>query len=1273
VPPRLAVLALLASVAAAQPTGLFHPEAGRPALQSYSPAQYGANAQVFTMLQRPDGVRLFGVFGGLAEFDGVAWQPLVSTLGSFRGLVATPDGRVHFTATTDVGWVEPVPGGPPRLHSHLGAFPAEALPAGPFAELVVHRDALHVSTTKGVVRLVDGKVDRFWPLPGATTARLSAVGDRLWFRRMGAPEILELRGDAWVKVVDDPALAGKPVHFVVADGAGEPVLGVTPGGLFRVGPDGRTVPWRTAAGDLLAGTQLYAARTLSDGSLAVGTFSDGLVLVSPDGSRARQVTLRDGLPSNLVQGLGTDRDGRLWICTANGIATLEWPPAFTVFDPRDGVDASAVRSLRRAEGRVLLGGYGGLSAVEPAPSGSLEPPRVARVSARDDVNSSGVDHRTGRILGGTFGLKTVRDGKAEELLRMDDNLLALAVARENPDRLYFAAQKGFGSIVHTADGWRLEGYAAGFAQTVMQVEQTRDGLLWLRSPVGEAWRVAVPRGADGTPDWSRPEVVPFSAIPGWLKEKSLQWTLSASDAGLNVFTPEGVLLYDAAARRFALDARFDRRVIPEGHLFALRDGPEGIWSVVFRDGRRAGGRNAMGLVRFDAGGAVRWVPLREEVATTLGALAAHEVVPDGDVPGIFWLRGLAAVMRLDLPRLSEPPPPAAPLLRSVRRDGGTLAPAADGAELRLPWSRAVLGFQYAAPLSGLGPRRFETRLLGWDARWSAPEARSETVFSGLGAGRYVFEVREHDLQGRRGPVTRVAFAIAPPWWQTPWAWAGYAALVLAAFVAVFRWRMSALEHRRQALEDLVRVRTAELAAARDQAESASRAKSTFLAHMSHELRTPLNGIIGYAQVLLRDTGVAGRQRERVAIVHTSGQHLLRMINEVLDFAKIEAGKLERRDAPFAPEPLLRELAVAHEAAAQARGLGFTLAVAADLPPHLLGDAQKLRQVLDNLLSNAVKFTARGGVTLSVGRGGGPDRWRFAVEDTGVGLSGEDQARLFQPFEQARAGRPAEPGTGLGLAITQRLVRLLGGELAVESGPGSGSRFRFELPLTAAAAPETAARPAAALRGYAGRRRRIAVVDDTPVNRTLLADLLAPLGFEVAEHASAEDLLAVPAGGLAADAFFVDIKMPGLDGLELTRRLRARDDTRAVPVVLTSASVLSFDRAAAARAGCTEFLPKPFAVEQLVDILGRVLGLEWIHAAAPAAPGGAPDGAGGLPAALAAELLALADNGDIAALRTAVARAREGHPDEPRLRQVEAAAASYQLERVRQLLQAATRG
>jgi CheY-like chemotaxis protein len=294
-------------------------------------------------------------------------------------------------------------------------------------------------------------------------------------------------------------------------------------------------------------------------------------------------------------------------------------------------------------------------------------------------------------------------------------------------------------------------------------------------------------------------------------------------------------------------------------------------------------------------------------------------------------------------------------------------------------------------------------------------------------------------------------------------------------------------------------------------------------------------------------------------------------------------------------------------------------------------------------------------------------WRFTIADTGVGMDTDDVARLFQPFEQARQGRPTEPGTGLGLAITQRLVRLLGGDLQVESSPGRGTTFSFALALPAVDAPRPASRSPFPVTGYTGPRRRIAVVDDHAINRSLLRDLLEPLGFEIVEFESAEAMLAVAPGALGADLAFLDVKLPGINGLELARHLRERADTCALPIVFTSASVLTFDHATAAALGCPDFLPKPFAEAQLNELLTRLLDLRWERAGAPAA---AAVSAAPLPSTLIDELFALAESGDIAALRGAVSAALQAHPGHVTLKQVETAAASYQLEAVRQLLRTA---
>lgn len=672
-------------------------------IRSFSAAEYRGNSQVWTMLQQPDGVRLFGLYGGVAEYDGAVWHNLTSPQGSFRGLAQTPDGRVYYTASADIGLLAKSPDGTLKLESLLGAIPAAAQPAGPFAELAVFQGKLHLSTTKGVLRWDGHAFDRFWPMDGTTTARLSLVGDRLWFRRMGGARIYELRGDEWAPVIDDPFLQGKPVHFIVAGADGTPVLGIEPGGLFRPDGHGRVAKWSTPADSILSQAQLYAAAKLKDGSIAVGTFSDGLVIVSSDGQRARQVTMKDGLPSNLVEGIGTDLDGRVWLCTFNGIATFEWPPAYTLFDRRDGVDAAMIRSVRRSEGRLLLGGLGGVSTIEPSPVDQPFPASVGRVSSRDVMNSSSLAHASGRIYGGPSGLKTIRQGKPEVVLPLEDNLTTLQLATDNPDRILFGSQKGVGSATYREGRWQLDGYAAGFQQIVGAIHQTPDGTVWARSISGDGWRITTPKLASGAPDWSAAKIEPFTTIPGWPSAKQQDWIMTSFGADLTAFLPEGILVYNSTARRFEPDRRFDRRLTPPGTLYTLESDHGGIWCAIFPGGRRAGSRHAMGRFLFAADGQARWIPLRNDVGPALGALAAHEVVPDTDNPGIFWLRGLAAVMRLDLSRLESSPVPAAPLLRRIRR-GERLLPINTDQELSLPWERAPLSFQFAAPLSGLNVR-----------------------------------------------------------------------------------------------------------------------------------------------------------------------------------------------------------------------------------------------------------------------------------------------------------------------------------------------------------------------------------------------------------------------------------------------------------------------------------------------------------------------------------------------------------------------------------------
>jgi PAS domain S-box-containing protein len=412
-------------------------------------------------------------------------------------------------------------------------------------------------------------------------------------------------------------------------------------------------------------------------------------------------------------------------------------------------------------------------------------------------------------------------------------------------------------------------------------------------------------------------------------------------------------------------------------------------------------------------------------------------------------------------------------------------------------------------------------------------------------------------------------------------------------VRVVRNADGAIDHFEGVATDVTQKREAAraLQAAKEAADAASRSKSYFLASVSHELRTPLNGILGYTQILRRDSGLTEKQREGVRVIHESADHLLALINDVLDLSKIEAGRIELHPADFDLPDFATGVERVFTPRARDKSLIFETALATDLPRFTRGDEQRLRQVVFNLVANAVKFTASGGVVFSVQRAAG-DAIRFSVSDTGPGISEDDIKKLFEPFTQVGRSQAAATGTGLGLAISRSLVERMGGRLHVESKPGWGSRFWFDVPLPAALSAAPAATAARRVLGYEGDRRRVLIVDDNATNRAVMVDMLAPLGFELAEAADGAAAL-TEAAAFKPDLVLMDLRLPGgMDGLEATRQLRKTALGAAVKIIAVSASAYDLDRNECLDAGCDSFLAKPFREEELWTIVERALGLVW---------------------------------------------------------------------------------
>ncbi len=464
----------------------------------------------------------------------------------------------------------------------------------------------------------------------------------------------------------------------------------------------------------------------------------------------------------------------------------------------------------------------------------------------------------------------------------------------------------------------------------------------------------------------------------------------------------------------------------------------------------------------------------------------------------------------------------------------------------------------------------------------------------------------------------------------------------------------ALRRYQDELEQTVLKRTAELSLARDAAEAANKAKSTFLANMSHELRTPLNAVLGFSSLMRREPGITAGQREKLDIINRSGEHLLTLINDVLEMAKIEACRLHLEIAPLDLGRVMRDVAGMMDIRAREKGLLLLLDQSSSFPRYIKGDEARLRQILVNLTGNAVKFTKEGGVTIRLGmrpedpRSSSPEGGSankpcssspeggsavkhliIEVEDTGPGIAPEDQSRLFQPFVQL-AESSMQKGTGLGLAITRQFVELMGGTISLESTPGKGSIFRIELPVELVAEAAAGIEPEGAQAGEIcglepGQPEfRILIAEDQRDNQVLLMRLMADIGLaaRLAEN-----------GGQCVAMFeewhphliWMDRRMPVMDGVEATRRIRELAGGREVKIVAVTASAFREERQLLLDAGMDDFVRKPYHSSEIYDALARHLGVKYLYRSglAQAKPAGpivlTPEKLAGLPAVMRQEL------------------------------------------------------
>ncbi len=1146
----LIVLSLASRVHGAWDT----PSWGRPVVEAFRQQQTGSASLVYCATSQPDnGALWFGTASGLLSFDGRTWQNH-SEAKMIASCAFDADGRrLWYGGWSDVGRFDVCADG--RLqHTSL----VDKLP---FAVAEIRAIRATHPTRGGAFFVADDRLLRWdgtkfavWNYPTAHRLFALTFEGQLWLHHRESG-LYRVGDDGPQRVADAEELPNAGL-FSLSRENGE-LIGGSNSGFWTISRQPRCVS-PAALNAWLTQHKIIGAADFGNGFRAVATLSGGVTIVDRNFEIVRHVGESDGLQGTLMgQLLGREHD--LWFLCEDRVMRMDTTGATAQVRMDDQARPQLIRAIATApDGSLWVSAQNRIYHLTPGDRGFTS--QALSDLPLKESQTIAVDGE--RLWIGGFGAIALHENNATTVqFEFPSRSISMLARAGSDDQWLGARSDGWFEFTRGADGaWHTTNHPK--LPYFGSLAREAAGTFWTGSPTSgpQQWRRADNRFIPIEPP--QPFVAP-DATPSLVAERRHDvLVLAGKTAYLARPDTPPLKLCDLPGPPVACALSPDQRRL----YVAVNRGPSAP----------AGYQDGIGVIEIGSDErSARWRNLSVPNLESIGSITklAVSTLAAADT---LWIGGSEGLLQTRPPELSEWRAPATP--RILR--GGENSTV--GGAVTMSFSEVMHLRLSSSEIRQRPALRYQTQFGTDESAWSAPTDRVAFEFSNLREGRYAFAARAVNPVGQTSAPAYFTFTVLPPWYRSGWAYTGYAAALGLSLVGALRYRERRLRARTLELERLVRERTAEL-------EKANAAKDEFLASMSHEIRNPMNGVVGLSAAI--DISFLDEEGQyRFGLLRHCASHLASLLEDILDFSKLQAGTIELDPQPFSPAELFDAVSAITSPLSAAAGVRVEFAVGPTVPARLLGDARRIRQVLLNYVSNAVKYAPHGTIEVTAwARADGPDRvaLTFAVSDEGPGIPAAEQARIFEKFERGAGARSSHiPGTGMGLAVCRRLAEKMGGRAWLESAPGEGSTFYLELPLPVAPAAPAHVPARGALEALP---RRALVVDDEEYNVVSLGAMLEHRGFAVQRALDAATALR-EAVGHQPDIIFLDYDMPDTTGPQLARRIR---ETLAplgrYPLVLATTAYTTVEkRAECLAAGMDGFLGKPVSEERLQAALEEAI-------------------------------------------------------------------------------------